>query len=104
MIKNFNSWQHLIMSIVTMFLGVSMYMRGVQGVGVGLISLVATTWFVPAVVKQFASQVTEELEAWIMETYGKPMASQRQQHPLQTLEEQKRTGDLADTNEKGEIS
>ena len=71
MIKYTNNWQHLLMSIVTMFVGVYLYLRGVQGVGVGLISLVATTWFVPGVVKQFASQITQELEQWISVTYGK---------------------------------
>lgn len=93
MIKYTNNWQHLIMSIVTMFVGVFLYMRGVTGVGVGLISLVSTTWFVPGVVKQFASQVTKELEEWILTTYGR-RPNTPELHPLQILEEQKRTGDL----------
>jgi len=71
MMKFTNSWQHLIMSIFTMVVGLYLYLHNTPGVGVGLISLVATTWFVPGVIKQVAGQITEELEKWVLETYGR---------------------------------
>lgn len=102
MIKYTNNWQHLLMSIFTMFIGVFFYFKGVPGVGVGLVSLVATTWFVPGVVKQFASQVTKELEEWILTTYGRRPYNQ-EPHPLQILEQEKRVSQALELqNEKGE--
>jgi hypothetical protein len=57
-----NNWEHLVMSIITMAVGVYLYMRGVNGLGLGLVALVTTTWFVPAAAKQVAGQIADEVQ------------------------------------------
>lgn len=62
MLKYTNGWGHLIMSLATMFVGVLLYLKGVTGLGTGLIAMVASAWFVPSAAKQVAHQVVEEMQ------------------------------------------
>lgn len=62
MLKYTNGWGHLIMSLATMFVGVLLYLHGVNGLGTGLIATVVSAWFVPSAAKQVAHQVVEELQ------------------------------------------
>lgn len=61
LLKYSNGWGHLIMSIVTMAVGVYLFITSDKAVGAGLIATVVAAWFVPGSAKQVSQQVSQNL-------------------------------------------
>lgn len=62
MLRYTNGWGHLIMSIVTMFIGLFIYIHGNVGLGSEMIGIIVAAWFIPNAAQQTAQQIAEEIK------------------------------------------
>lgn len=74
LLKYSNGWGHLIMSVITMAVGVYLVIGPAKAIGAGLIATVTAAWFVPGSAKQVSQQVTQNLGDQVVQNVAQAVA------------------------------